>query len=286
MKNRAVLYGYRYETGRLIRNEQEVWILLRICGQYLDGQSLQSIADELNAEQVLYQPGVIGWNKSRLIRLLTDERYTGAKGYPSIWSAETNTRICSLRDGKNTQRNLDRSRGRYLLSEPVVCAECGKLLHRQKSHSKADCDLWYCPDCGFRLTLEDDCLPTAVTEILNLLIAHPERIQWIQETQDCYEPSNAVKAEESAIRYEIATHSIARADCLARIRASVSAKYAELPSTQAILNRMKADLSQTGLLSAYSKVLSNRIVDRILLHRDGSVQLRLANGQTVGREAT
>lgn len=53
MKNRAVLYGYRYETGRLIRNEQEVGILLRICGQYLDGQSLQSIADELNAEQVL-----------------------------------------------------------------------------------------------------------------------------------------------------------------------------------------------------------------------------------------
>lgn len=82
MKNRTLPYGYQCCNGITVPQPQESEIVKRICESYLNGQSLLTIASWLNEEQIEYMPGVIGWNKARLKRIIEDERYLGKEPYP------------------------------------------------------------------------------------------------------------------------------------------------------------------------------------------------------------
>ena len=81
MKKRNILFGYQYRDGVITPHTQEVATLKRIFSEYQNGMSLLDIASRLNAEEVEYQPGVIGWNKSRIMRLIEDERYAGKNSW-------------------------------------------------------------------------------------------------------------------------------------------------------------------------------------------------------------
>ena len=97
MRGRTARYGYRIENGKPVIAEDERAVLEQICTWYRNGISLGNIAEKLNAAGVSYQPGETGWNKARLMRMLEDERYTGADGYPPIWSRETRGRSLNTR---------------------------------------------------------------------------------------------------------------------------------------------------------------------------------------------
>ncbi|WP_279221760.1 recombinase family protein [Acutalibacter sp. 1XD8-33] len=76
-------------NGTITTHPQEVTVLNRIFSEYQNGLSLLDIANRLNDENVQYQPGATGWNKSRIMRLIKDDRYTGKGGFPAIIDEET-----------------------------------------------------------------------------------------------------------------------------------------------------------------------------------------------------
>lgn len=75
MKIRNLPYGYQYENGIITINQKETEAVKEIFNEYLGGKSLLKIAERLNAEHIEYMPGVYGWNKSRIKRLIEDKRY-------------------------------------------------------------------------------------------------------------------------------------------------------------------------------------------------------------------
>lgn len=81
---RTIPYGYRYENGAVTINPDESNIIQRIFSEYLHGQSLLNIAADLNTDCIEYRPGVIVWNKSRIMRLIEDERYIGTDTFPAL----------------------------------------------------------------------------------------------------------------------------------------------------------------------------------------------------------
>ena len=108
MKNRTLPYGYQCCNGITVLHPQESEIVKRICESYLNGQSLLTIATWLNEEQIEYMPGVIGWNKARLKRIIEDERYLGKEPYPAILVEETYTAMQQIKEKRNTQKDTDR----------------------------------------------------------------------------------------------------------------------------------------------------------------------------------
>ena len=104
MKNRTLPYGYQCCNGITVLHPQESEIVKRICESYLNGQSLLTIATWLNEEQIEYMPGVIGWNKARLKRIIEDERYLGKESYPAILVEETYTAMQQIKEKRNTQK--------------------------------------------------------------------------------------------------------------------------------------------------------------------------------------
>lgn len=84
VKIRNIPYGYQYKNGSIAIQEKETETVKRIFTEYLNGLSLLKIAEHLNNEQIEYMLGVCGWNKSRIKRIIEDERYLGTSSYPRL----------------------------------------------------------------------------------------------------------------------------------------------------------------------------------------------------------
>jgi hypothetical protein len=84
VKRRTIPFGYRYENGAIMINASSSDIVKEIFSRYLSGDSMLNIAELLNKMHIEYRPGVVGWNKARIKRILEDKRYSGEREmYPS-----------------------------------------------------------------------------------------------------------------------------------------------------------------------------------------------------------
>ena len=74
MKKRNIPFGYQWENGVITAHPTESKIVIGIFTAYITGRSLLQIAEALNKNSIEYLPGVIGWNKARLKRMIEDAR--------------------------------------------------------------------------------------------------------------------------------------------------------------------------------------------------------------------
>ena len=93
MKNRTLPYGYYCKDGVIVTEPRESKVLKRIFSAYLNGDSMLTIAEQLNREKIEYASGVIGWNKGRLKHLIDNPRYLGTEVYPPIIDQATYEKI-------------------------------------------------------------------------------------------------------------------------------------------------------------------------------------------------
>lgn len=183
MKNRNIPFGYRYEDGKIVVNPDEQNTLQRICSEYLDGRSLLQIANGLESDKVEFAPGIITWNKARIMRIVDDDRYLGNVTYPQVIDEATVERMRSRKASRNTQTSTDRQSGIYLLKVPVVCPACGKPMHRLQDTRCKCTQKWVCNQCHIQIKKEDSVLMKDITDILNGVIRNPEIIQSAQPSQ-------------------------------------------------------------------------------------------------------
>lgn len=81
--NRKRPFGYRMELGEIVLHPAEAETVRWIYDSYLAGTSYNALADKLRERGIPYD-GDKPWNKNMAARILSDRRYTGEAGYPSI----------------------------------------------------------------------------------------------------------------------------------------------------------------------------------------------------------
>ena len=75
---RRKCYGYNTDPdGKLVINPEEATIVRWIFDQYLSGNSLGTIAADLEKKGILSPAGKTKWNREALNKLLSNEKYTG-----------------------------------------------------------------------------------------------------------------------------------------------------------------------------------------------------------------
>ena len=87
MGNRKQPFGYKIALGEVVIHTEEARVVKQIFKQYLMGESLQKLAETLQAQGVTYDDGR-SWNKNTIARILEDNRYAGQKGYPKLIEPE------------------------------------------------------------------------------------------------------------------------------------------------------------------------------------------------------
>ena len=142
---------------------------------------------------------------------------------------------------------------------------------------------WVCknPQCRTWIGITDEALLGGITDLLNDVIAHPERLQ---ATADAYAPSGTVQRLEAEIRQTLECGTFDKVILRQKILDCAARKYHEIEDAAYLTEALKADLEQSGPLSAYSEALTRRCVRAIHLQADATVRLTLVNGQTIGKE--
>lgn len=106
MKNRNIPFGYKYAEGTVTVNPTEAETVKAICSSSHGGQSLLTISKQLNEQSVEYMPGVIGWNKARLMRIFEDRRYPSTDVCPVIIEKDVyDGNSKHFDEAKHTERN-------------------------------------------------------------------------------------------------------------------------------------------------------------------------------------
>lgn len=283
VKNRRIPFGYRIVNGKTEISAYEIKAVIGIFKAYRAGSSLLAIAESLNEQKIEYLPGIIGWNKARIKRIIEDERYTGKGDYPAIIDrAEYEASVCIKKD-RNTQGGTDRKKEIYKLGAKVVCASCGSEMKRQTDMRQRIEQCWSCSgeSCGLRVRKADSSLLADVTALMNTLIAEPSRVQ-IEANQS--ETPIELRRLENEIGRMLDAADFDRKVLVQNMLERASLKYRSIDSKPYISKRLRADLEQSGLLPDFSMELFDRTVKGILLDADGNVSIRLINDQIIGKE--
>ena len=98
MKNRYIPFGYQMQNGDSVINTEQAATVQHIFYAYTEGQSFKEIAEYLTTSGTAYHFSDNNWNKNIVARILANEIYCGAKGYPAIISKEVYSQAASIED--------------------------------------------------------------------------------------------------------------------------------------------------------------------------------------------
>ena len=281
MKKRNIPFGYQWENVAITAHPAESKIVIKIFAAYIAGRSLLQIAEVLNKNGIEYLPGVIGWNKARLKRMIEDARYLGTESFPAIVEQTAFDKAQVIKFDRNTQKDIDRMAEIRTLPVPVSCEACGVPMRRLHDSRTSHQEKWVCQSCGTAIKITDTDLLSAITDRLNELIADPEQVHY---TPAVSEPPLELLRLKNEIGRMLDGTMIDKELLKNKIFEYASRQYDELDVGERITMEMRVTLLDTGLLSSYSAELVKAIVTAITLHADKGVTLTLKNGQQVRKE--
>lgn len=281
MKIRNIPFGYQMENGRITLHPAESGTVKAIFTAYLDGQSLLQIANSLNERHAEYMPGVTGWNKARLKRIIEDERYLGSESYPVIIGQADFSKAQKIKAERNTQKGTDRTAAIFRLPVPVRCECCGSPMRRLHDSRTLHKEKWICRSCGMAIKISDDQLLAAITDRMNAIIADPTLLH--HESSQTEQPAASLRMRNEIGRMLDST--VIDKDSLKnRIFECASLVYSELDTAERITEHLRAVFENTKPLSCYHLRLTEQAVSAVILHTDQTVSLMLKNGQEIRKE--
>ena len=154
-------FGYKFELGHYTVVESEASVVRYIFALYENGISLAKISEE-----VISKYSIQSLNKSKINRIINDERYAGKDLYPKIIDQSTFDRVNAKKSGSSTRpQEIASVLG---LSVPLVCNTCGKPLKRFHDSRRTRPEWWKCENCKVLIHIRDGEL---INEFHNLLNA-------------------------------------------------------------------------------------------------------------------
>lgn len=141
MKNRYIPFGYQIQNGDSVINTEQAATVQHIFYAYTEGQSFKEIAEYLTTSGTAYHFSDNSWNKNIVARILANEIYCGAKGYPAIISKEVYSQAASIRSNKTVT---------FTHTQTPALASRKRLLMRVLLFGKVS---YYTMDTGSRIKL-------------------------------------------------------------------------------------------------------------------------------------
>lgn len=285
MKNRRFPYGYEMQNGLIVICLKEADTVKQIFSQYLNGKNLKNIAERLTENQIEFLPGEYGWNKSRIKRMIEDERYIGDDTYPAIIDKDIFQKANFEKNSRRTNISPVVTAEKKLLTHKVICADCRRRLFHNTDSRLKNSEKWFCKneDCKFSVYMTVAELEHEITEILNLLISTPKFTEY-EETDIQAEPSLEIIRMENEIERQFESIDFDKNEIQNMILQCATKKYDAYKGVRHITDRLKADFEQSSPLSAFNTRLFDRTVSAITIDKDKKVCLKLKNNKIIRKE--
>ena len=240
---------------------------------YIEGQSFKEIAEYLTTSGIAYHFSDNNWNKNIVARIIANEIYCGAKGYPAIISKELYSQAASIRSNKTVAYSAVLKPFR----NDMQCAYCGERLYWRPITQQ-----WLCRQCGmWSRPIQPENMAQQIVDRLYQIQQYPKMIH------NPKGKSNTRSIEAAQLDHEIHT-ALASPTPDADIVINKILRRAELqfdcctagdadPTTMQIKRACK-EFKPTD---TFPEAFYNAIVSKIILHRDTHIDIELRNGQTL-----
>ena len=277
---RKIPFGYIIEGGVTQPHPQEADAVRYIFSQYLAGASLLAIAEDMTEHGPRYHQHTPAWNKNMVKRVLENQKYIGAEGYPPLVSNEDFAAARCQRSSRNTYAPLS-AEIRPILGK-TVCARCGGRLARgTRSHGRVH---WRCQDCGQSVSISDEALAEIVDRRLRELSQAPHLLT-APEPQQTGPDLDVVRLQnELTLVLNRGGESPEYIRSLALTAAVL--RYNQLPDPIPAhkLERLRARLEQGPADADTLSALLATAVRAVRLAPDKTVELELVNGTIITEE--
>ena len=275
MKNRFIPFGYQVKNGEIVIVPSEAEIIQKIYEDYLSGMSLQQIALLLTEKCVEYLPHKSEWNKNRVARLISDNRYIGNDVYAAIIDRDIFDQARHIKESRNTQSECERGKIISPSVVSIVCGKCGCAVRRLYDSRRRNKQRYVCTNdqCGTRYRISEEDMLRMMKELL--CDAEPEVIEEPNESE-MLEIHRLQQEADRAIDFCRTDAERARnliLECADKRYQAASKGRANVDKLRRYLNSDEVD-RQTAL----------ELMSKITLITDEQISITLINGQTIGKE--
>lgn len=278
MTLRTIPFGYQICRGKTTLQKDEAEIVRNIFSLYIDGKSLNYIAKQLNDAKVVYYQGKTDWNKSRISRILENEKYMGKETYPAIISEALFQKAKSLKDKKSCKQEKP-SKEIELLKTLCVCGECGNRYKR--TNTWASKEKWLCSKgCKCLEYVDDSALENAIVDAINRTITKPETLDVIVNSQ--FIRSKELLREENEFnrlceqpKFDFKT--IAKS--ILQI-STIRFNCCEFDDGE-ITDALKNEISQLSRIHGLDYKIMKKYIKRVIIRIDGSITIVFINNATI-----
>lgn len=246
MGNRKQPFGYRVVMGEIVHHPQEAKLVEYIFRQYLSGFTFNALVAELRNQPTPYDVGKV-WNKNMVARVLEDKRYTGDRGYPPIIEQEMLNKVLEKRSTKQVS---------------VPKNEAQKLLRRLSGHTDTR-------------QMEQE-----VLRLLNRVIEDPACIK-VPDAEPM--DSSNIQELQRELDAVMGCQPIDEEAAQKLILAIAAAQYSAISSNEYETVRLQQIFTRYQPLTELDVELLQVSVAAILVHSNGSLQIKLKNNQVIER---
>lgn len=283
MKNRNVPFGYQYREAKIVVHSAECAVIKEICQAYLDGKSLKEICDILNFRQIEYQPGVVSWNKARLMRIIEDERYLGSETYPAILDPELFYNMQEKKLARRTYHPELQASKIHDMKVPILCPVCGSTMKRRYD-SRCQCShRWTCSNSKCKKVVEqlDADLLQNVEEIIRYIAVNPQILRSSHQNDG---GDAEILRGENEIRKELIGDGMDKDALRKKMLQLASLKFRHLDSFLFTTRSLQMCIAHAKEEEIQSTALYNKIIASIKFRQDGGIIVTFVNGQSIRRE--
>lgn len=279
-KIRNILYGYKFENGRIVIHDAEAKIVNQVFTDYIKGLSYLKISNLLIQKEIEFLPNQVNWNKNKVKRIIEDKRYLGDDKYPKIIETDLFIQANSTKAERDTTKNVKRTSYIYKLNMPVICAKCGGQMRRTHHPKLTITERWICTECGQSTGILDEELIGQITDNLNYLIHNPLLVK----SDSVSDKSKEIIKTENEINRMLEIPNTDKSILQQKILDLAALKYADLDSGSYISELIKAEFENAEPLTEISLSSLMKTTQAIQPNTDSEISLVLKNNQIIGKE--
>lgn len=283
MKLRTLPFGYTVRAGQVEALAAEDNAMRRIFEAYIQGASYKEIAKKLTQTGPQYHVDTTAWNKNMVKRILENRQYLGER-YPALINAEMFSEVSRIQRKKQNSKRAPES-VRVILKS-AVCGVCGAPMRRDTKNTAKG--RWYCSSgvCPHVKKVHDTDLIEKITHLLNLAMVSPSIVEYSEPKNKCV--SLDVTRLHNEFSREMEKTDFDETGITRLIMELAAARYKacpdETPREKSLA--LRALFEQHDFHSdKFDTELFVGAVEAVLINPNGSISLRLKNGQVVSDSA-
>lgn len=274
---RTVPYGYTVERGQKVIVADEAVTVENVFERYCAGDTFKQIADSLTECTVAYSDNDFTWNKNNIARMIDDARYLGNEEYPRIVSAELFARAKVCREERSAKK-AELSPQVKLIKNRLVCGRCGGAFSRKNKWRTRE--KWMCANgCKCVIYLDDQTIIRGIDRIF----AHPSVCAARKHDVDGYIPNSDVTRMTNDINRMLEQRTTEFKTVANTILECASARFecCHIGVNDEMTRIILAMYEKATAEDRLDGDLISGTVDRIIMHEDGKITLRIKSGAEI-----